>query len=77
MVWGFLRFTGNPKDRLFKDIEVGKAIITKDFDENGNPKVRVGYTKSIESDHLIVYVPSIGSDCLVCFDGVNYYIDRH
>lgn len=49
----------------------------KDYNEEGKSIARVGYTKSIESDHLIVYVPSIGSDCLVCFDGVNYYIDRH
>lgn len=76
-VWEFLRFTRKPNDRLFKDIEVGKAIMMRDYDEEGKPKVRVGYTKSIKSDHLIVYVPSLVENCLVRFDGVNYYIDRN
>lgn len=76
MVWEYLRFTRIP-DRHFKGLEPGKAIFLKDLDEDGYPKIRVGYYKKFENGSHIVYVPRYNCDCLVGFDGTNYYIDRH
>jgi hypothetical protein len=78
MVWEFLPFTKIKKDdRKFKDLEVGRAIIMKDYTEDGKPIARVGYIRRFELNYIIVFVPSINCECIVEFDGVNYFISRH
>lgn len=79
MVWVFLPFINNHRKflRSFKQIEPGRCLFIKDVDEHGDPYIRVGYFKRIENGNAVAFIPSLNCECLIDFDGTNFYIDRH